>query len=99
MNRHESNPFVLRSIPESVTHDKDRFPETYKLIASAVGNSFHPRGRNNLGMIEIWIAQDGTDTSDPCADSVWIEPEFFAEPKTETPNKAADSRASRPESP
>jgi len=31
-------------------------------------------------MIEIWIAQDGSDTADACADSVWIEPEFLASP-------------------
>ena len=95
----ESETFVLRSVPNSVIHDQERFPETYKLISSAVGNSFHARGTNDLGMIEIWIAKDGTDTSDACADSVWIEPVFLASPETEPPNTGRWQRLRRRQRP
>jgi hypothetical protein len=90
----ESDTVVLRSVPNSVIQDRERFPETYELISSGVGNSFHVRRTNDLGMIEIWIAQDGTDTSDACADSVWIEPEFLASPETESPNTGRQATAS-----
>ncbi len=88
----ESETFVLRSVPNSVIRDREHFPETYKLISSAVGNSFQARATNDLGMIEIWIAHDGTDSSDACADSVWIEPEFLASPATESPNHGRSSK-------
>ena len=94
----ESEIFILQAVPPAVIDDQERFPETHKLIASAVGNCFHARGTNDLGMIEIWIADDGTDTSDACADSVWIEREFLTPPKTEPPNKTSHSSPDRSES-
>ncbi len=87
MSHSESEIFVLQSVPKAVIDERERLPETYELIASAVGNSFHARGTNDLGMIEIWISDDGIDTSDACANSVWIEREYLAVPEATTPNK------------
>ena len=87
MSHSESEIFVLQSVPKAVIDERERLPETHELIASAVGNSFHARGTNDLGMIEIWITDDGIDTSDACANSVWIEREYLAVPEATTPNK------------
>jgi len=38
----------------------------------------------DLGMFEIAIAQNGAETSDGYAESIWIEPKFPAKSKTET---------------
>jgi hypothetical protein len=77
MSDSEADIFILRSVPTAVIRDQDRLPETYQLLSSAVGNPFRARGINDLGMIEFWITEEGTDSSDGCSDSVWIEPEFL----------------------
>ena len=86
MGYSEAGIFILRTIPIPVIEDQDRFPGTYKLLSSAVGNSFRARGTNDHGMIELWIADDGTNSSDAGSHSVWIEPEFLAAAETDAPN-------------
>jgi hypothetical protein len=78
MNHSEGDIFILHSIPVQVIENRDQIPETYQLLSKAVGKAFRARGINEYGMIELWIADDGTDTPDACANSVWIEPEFLA---------------------
>ena len=90
MSYSEAGIFILRAIPIPVIQDQDQIPETYKLLSSAVGNSFRARGTNDLGMIELWIADDGTNSSDVGSHSVWIEPEFLAAIETDVPNQATE---------
>lgn len=90
MSDSEAGIFILRTVPIPVIQDQDQIPETYKLLSSAVGNSFRARGTNDLGMIELWIADDGTNSSDAGSHSVWIEPEFLAAIETDAPNEATE---------
>lgn len=87
MNNSEPTIFVLDAVPTAVIRDRDQFPETFDLLSSAVGNEFHRRGVNELGMIELWIDDDGTESSDACAHSVWIERAFLTPTETGAPNK------------
>jgi hypothetical protein len=68
---------VLRGIPDLVIANRDRFPETYEILSKSVGRRFIVRGKNLAGMAELWINQDGTNSSSPCADSLFVETEYL----------------------
>ena len=63
----------LRQLPDQVDSEKNKFPETHKLISQAVGKVFTVRGSNEHGMAELWMNEFGGDSESPCDDSVWIE--------------------------
>lgn len=67
----------LRRIPRAVEECREQPAETEWLLSKAVGQVFTVRGWNNVGMVEIWIRQDGRNSESACDDSVWIEPEYL----------------------
>ena len=65
----------LLHVPAAVKSDKIRSPETFDLCARSTGRTFTIRGFNDYGMAELWIDEEGRDSTDACADSIWIEPD------------------------
>lgn len=69
---------TLRRIPDPVTQDRAKFPETYDLMKLAVGRSYRIRSFNDYGMAEIWLNDDASEGGRGFAQSLWIEQEYLA---------------------
>ena len=56
--------------------DKEKFPETYSVFRHCVGKTLKIEGFGRYGHIELWVNDDGTQATDCCQHSIWIEPEL-----------------------
>jgi len=65
------------AVPEPVTRDRDKFPETYDLLATAIGRSYAIRSINEHSMAEIWLNDDASEDTRGIHHSLWIEPEYL----------------------
>ncbi len=65
---------VIR-IPDLVTLNREKFPETYDLLKLAVGKSYSIRSFNEYKMAEIWLNDNASEDIQGIHHSIWIEQE------------------------
>jgi phosphoglycolate phosphatase len=49
------------------------YPEDKLIFTNCLGQILTIRGLNDYGDFEFWVRDDGSDTSDPCQHTIWID--------------------------